>query len=186
MIRHRRDLGKIVTVAGNSAEIGVAEGFFSADILSWENNFPRHYMVDRWACVPTQKGDSSNSPDWHARNYDAALQRVAKYGDRAQILRGNSQAMSLYVDSQSLALLYIDGDHSYEGVLGDLCAWVPKVKLGGIVALHDYENPVYGVKRAVGVFCDKYGFKIHLLPEDKMEDAGAYFVVDSIQNILPC
>lgn len=179
MITHRRDLWKIVTVAGDSAEIGVAEGFFSADILSWRINFPHHYMVDRWRCVPDLKGDSANTQEWHDKNYEAARIRCRPYGDRAILLRGDSKAMAGEVPNQSLALLYIDGDHSYRGVFQDLVCWGPKVKTGGIVALHDYENPSYGVKQAVKDFCNYCNFKVRLLPEDKMEDAGAYFVINA-------
>jgi predicted O-methyltransferase YrrM len=34
-------------------------------------------------------------------------------------------------------LVFIDGDHSYEGLRADWCAWSPLVRAGGVVALHD-------------------------------------------------
>jgi predicted O-methyltransferase YrrM len=39
--------------------------------------------------------------------------------------------------SLSLDFLFVDGDHSAEAVDADLSAWLPKLKPGGIVALHD-------------------------------------------------
>jgi hypothetical protein len=33
--------------------------------------------------------------------------------------------------------MFIDGDHSYEGIKTDWILWSPLVKTGGIVALHD-------------------------------------------------
>jgi hypothetical protein len=39
-----------------------------------------------------------------------------------------------------LDFLFIDGDHSYDGVKGDWDAWSPHVGLGGVVALHDSIN----------------------------------------------
>jgi hypothetical protein len=36
--------------------------------------------------------------------------------------------------------LFIDGDHSYEGIKGDWEAWSDNIKSGGIVALHDSVN----------------------------------------------
>lgn len=176
-IQYRRDLWKIVTVAGDSAEIGVAEGYFSADILSWRTSFPRHYMVDRWRCMPNVKGDSAQSQEWHNKNLAAAQARVAQYGNRAIFLRGDSTQMAEYVPAASLALLYIDGDHSYLGVTTDLLAWVDKVRVGGIIAFHDYENTSYGVKQAVNEFAAARKLAIHPLPEDKMEDAGAYVIL---------
>lgn len=47
-----------------------------------------------------------------------------------------------------LDFLFIDGDHSYEGVLGDLKAFVPKLKPGGTLVLHDYDYE--SVKSALG------------------------------------
>ena len=42
-------------------------------------------------------------------------------------------------------MLFIDGDHSYEGTLADLTDYVPKLNPGGIVAMHDF---VYDSVRA--------------------------------------
>lgn len=177
MIQHRQDLWQVITVSGHAAEIGVAEGYFSADILAWPLKFPILYMVDRWACVPAQRGDASNPPEWHEQNYQAARERVEKHFPRPCFLRGDSVEKSRLVPDHSLAFLYIDGDHSYEGVKADLAAWAPKVVPGGVIGFHDYENPAYGVKPAVQEFCTVRGLYIHLLPEYKIEDAGAWVIV---------
>lgn len=34
--------------------------------------------------------------------------------------------------------LFIDGDHSDPGIRGDLTTWLPHVKAGGFILLHDY------------------------------------------------
>lgn len=45
--------------------------------------------------------------------------------------------------------LYIDGDHSYEGCRADLEAWLPHVRLGGLVVGDDYDHPLFpGVRQA--------------------------------------
>lgn len=38
---------------------------------------------------------------------------------------------------QPIQLLFIDGDHSYEGVKTDFDLWFPKVVNGGVIAFHD-------------------------------------------------
>lgn len=49
-----------------------------------------------------------------------------------------------------VGLLFIDGDHSYEGVRRDLSSWLPRVVNGGTVAFHDTNVAIYpGVKRLV-------------------------------------
>lgn len=45
-------------------------------------------------------------------------------------------------------VLFIDGDHSYETTYSDLLRYSPLVKKGGLVALHDLRDPIYGVSRA--------------------------------------
>lgn len=183
IIRHRRDLWKLLYLlglSGDAAEIGVAEGNFSRDMLAWEAVqrpiIQKLYMVDRWRCTPSVKGDSSMPQSWHDKNFERAKQQVSPFGDRAVLLQGESVEMSNRVPAQSLALLYIDGDHSYNGVMNDLNAWVPKVMQGGIVALHDFENLNYGVNQAVRDFCKIHRKTLISIPEDKPEDAGAYFI----------
>lgn len=179
MIQYRRDLWQAIQVEGNAAEIGVAEGRYSLELLSWKdgngrNLFDKVYLVDRWACNPDQFGDASMPQTWHENNYEEVVQRTRIHGIRPVLLRGDSHRMADLVDDQSLSFLYIDGDHSLEGVTRDLQAWFPKVKPGGLIALHDYENPDYGVKEALQAFA-KDRFEILPIPEDKPQDAGAMF-----------
>ena len=35
-------------------------------------------------------------------------------------------------------LVFIDGDHSYNGCKGDILAWLPNIKTDGIMAVHDF------------------------------------------------
>lgn len=42
---------------------------------------------------------------------------------------------------QAIDLLFIDGDHSLAGVERDWADWFPKVRLGGMIALHDSIAP---------------------------------------------
>jgi predicted O-methyltransferase YrrM len=37
----------------------------------------------------------------------------------------------------AVGMIFIDGDHSYEGLAGDWFAWSPLVARGGVVCLHD-------------------------------------------------
>ena len=38
---------------------------------------------------------------------------------------------------EHVSLIFIDGDHSYDGLAGDWFAWKPLVAPGGVVCLHD-------------------------------------------------
>jgi len=44
-------------------------------------------------------------------------------------------------------ILFIDGDHSYEGVKADFEKYVPFVKKGGLIYMHDVNHHRYGVKK---------------------------------------
>jgi predicted O-methyltransferase YrrM len=43
-------------------------------------------------------------------------------------------------------MLFIDGDHNYDAVVADLRAWLPSLKPGGVLAMHDIDAPM--VKQA--------------------------------------
>jgi hypothetical protein len=181
-IRYRRELYRLFNAPGMAAEIGVAEGNNAEDMLKWMIGPPMRpavsklFLVDRWRTVAAQKGDAAMSQAWHDKNFAQVERRIRLYPGRTEILRGNSVAMADWVTDGSLFLVYIDGDHSYEGCFNDLRAWAPKVRKGGYIACHDFMNPNYGVKQAVMDFCAD-NFKIHSLPEDKPDDAGCYFQI---------
>jgi transposase len=59
-------------------------------------------------------------------------------------------------------------------VLNDIAAYWSKLVSGGIMSFHDHENESYGVKKAVAEFAKENNLEVHLLPENKPEDAGAW------------
>jgi hypothetical protein len=176
-IQYRRELWKLVkNVPGGIAEIGVAEGNFSREMLDWPIVFSTLYCVDRWACVLSQKGDAANPQSWHDKNFARAKEQVKAITTSVVWLRGESVAVAMRIPNRSLRLVYIDADHSYEGVMNDIRAWHPKLVQGGVMAFHDYLNPSYGVHQAVMDFCKEKFLVLNEIPEDKSEDAGAWFL----------
>jgi hypothetical protein len=172
-IKYRRDLYQLLPPNPVTAEIGVAEGFFSRDIIETCKS-SLHYCIDSWEQLP-QTGDGGFDQEWHTKNYGATVSLLKPYGDRVHILRGLSWRMAQHVPDNSLDLLYIDGDHSYEGVKKDLESWYPKVKPGAVIAGHDFINPAYGVFEAVGHFTQARSIKVFVIKEDHDADAGFYF-----------
>lgn len=78
------------------------------------------------------------------------------------------------------SLVFIDGDHEYFACKGDIVGWLPRIKPGGILAVHDFEKekaysranlpahiphpmPWVGVDRAVrNYLCGKYEIVEHV------------------------
>lgn len=73
------------------------------------------------------------------------VMRAAGFGDQHDIrwsqlhmdskLAGHTWPMS---GERNPNMVFIDGDHSYEGCKGDIEAWLPHIVPGGIIAVHDY------------------------------------------------
>jgi predicted O-methyltransferase YrrM len=73
---------------------------------------------------------------------------------RIDLLRGDSHSEAMrdrvvtILEGQPVDLLFIDADHSYEGVARDYELYSPLVAPDGVVMFHDVnEHPVYGVSR---------------------------------------
>lgn len=176
MIKHRSEIHQLlVSLPGDMAEIGVAEGRFSLEMLKW----PLHkklFLVDRWSSVVGQRGDGSLPQQWHDENLKQVEERTAPFRERVVLLRGNSTVMARKVLDASLCLVYIDADHSYEAVSADIKAWRQKLVPKGIMAFHDYQNKNYGVHEAVNDYAQANGFVVMPIEENHPQDAGAYFV----------
>lgn len=176
MINYRRELPKLLQKLGLpmiGIEVGVAQGNFSWELLT--NGMEKLYSVDAWKELP-QTGDGGFPQSWHDDNYEMAKEKLSEFGDKSIILRGISHEMAILIEDNTLGLVYLDGDHSLNGVRTDLEAWYSKLVVGGVMAGHDYWSDAYGVKDAVKEFCKKNDIEYHIMDEDKIDDAGFYFI----------
>lgn len=150
-IRSWRDLQQLVPPGGNAAELGVATGRLTHDLVHWEL-FETVYMVDKWQQVSEQHGDGSFQQSWHDANHLMALAVWEAHPDRVKILRGDTVQMAEHVPDGSLSFCFVDADHSYDGVTRDIEAWRPKMVAGGVMAFDDYLSIDYGVQAAVEAY----------------------------------
>lgn len=175
-INYRRDLPALMrelNLPMIAVMLGVAEGLDSLDLLV--NGIQKLYMVDAWKSYENMFGDVSNFQNWHDRNYGIAMDKIRGYEHKCVVLRGLTDEMAPSVPNESVGMVYVDANHTREWVLKDINNYLPKLVPGGIMAFHDYENPSYEVGEAVREYCEgKYD--IIPIPEDKMEDAGCYFI----------
>jgi hypothetical protein len=71
-------------------------------------------------------------------------------GDTVMPLSGSSKDVSNIYGGKA-RMLFIDGDHSYDGTKADYEAWESRVQKHGIICFHDYQNAHYldGVTRFI-------------------------------------
>lgn len=82
---------------------------------------------------------------------------AAEIGDRAHLLVMTTCEAAAHVADGSLDFVFIDADHRYESVNEDIAHWAPKVRKGGWVGGHDYNEKWPGVVRAVD---EAYGGRV--------------------------
>jgi len=94
--------------------------------------------VDNFQGIP---GDQTQFQAGRTDVYQTFLSNVVRYGLRVSLLYMDSlKAAELFKD-RSLAMVFIDDDHTDFGRIHD--AWSRKVKSGGIAAGHDYNNIMF-------------------------------------------
>lgn len=169
-IKYRTEFGALLThlgLKGHAVEIGNAECRHAAVLIS-QPAITKLYLIDSWEHLD-QPGDGGYPAEWHTTNWKECHERVEPFKEKAVFLKGMSHTMIKKIPDDSLILAYIDGDHSFAGCFSDLLNVSPKVKSGGVIALHDYLNHSYGVNRAVQKFIVENNYDInsvHVTEED--------------------
>jgi predicted O-methyltransferase YrrM len=87
-------------------------------------------------------------------SYDAFLANLERAGVRDGVdpIRATSYEARPSVADDSVDVLFVDGSHRYEDVLGDLDAWRPALRIGARVAVHDaveYPGVAAGLRERV-------------------------------------
>jgi hypothetical protein len=175
-IEYRRQLPELLRLLNLpmvAVECGSAEGRFAVELLN--SGIEKLYLVDAWRQL-NQAGDGGFDQSWHDGNYQQMLERTKAFGDKVVILRGLSHEMAEHIPDESLGLVYIDADHSYEGCMRDLESYYNKVVDGGIVAGHDFLNMAYGVNRAAKQFCEEMKIEINVVPDEHESMASFWFI----------
>lgn len=146
-------------------EVGVALGDFSEFMLSalrprefiGMDLFGLHELETLWG-RPTREIFEGKT---HAQYY---CDRFASHPVR--VMEGDSVAALASLPDGIADLIYIDGDHSYEGVKRDAAQAIKKVKSDGLVIFNDYimydhlQGGEYGVVPAVNELVNETDWRI--------------------------
>ena len=139
-------------------EVGVRTGKNAEHMLELMPNLTL-YLVDTWAKPPAgdsyyNSGDgvADRPPGFFKKTFRETQNRTVRFGSRAVMMKMTSEdaAKQFTASGIKFDFVFIDADHSYEGVTADILQWWPLVKKGGYLCGHDYDHPRIGeVKRAV-------------------------------------
>jgi hypothetical protein len=114
-------------------------------------NMKSLYLIDPWM---------NGSPLDDIR-YQYVSSLAKHYGNITVIRKKSEEAIDEIPDG--LDFIYIDGDHSYEGVKKDLSLYYPKLKRDGVIGGHDFvsEDDTLGVAYAVVEFRNQTGLCLY-------------------------
>ena len=123
---------------------GRSASFMAVEIINSNKNI-------KFDCVDTWEGSIEHKTYdviTEEKLYDIFLSNIEPVKHVINPIRMDSIEASKLYDDNSLDFVFIDASHEYEDVKKDILAWLPKVKIGGILAGHDYDT-FEGVNRAV-------------------------------------
>ncbi len=144
------------------AEVGVWRGEMSWQLLEHLPQLRCLYMIDAWQPYKGSNMDGKGIEEMQVAKQEA-IAKTHKYGNRRLILQTDSASAANGLIT--LDFVFIDADHTYEGVKRDLHAWWPTVRSGGLFSGHDYKdthsrNHKFGVKTAVDEFAAEKGLEV--------------------------
>lgn len=137
----RDDLPAFFAFAGlkSGAEIGVEQGAFSETLIR-KNPGCELFSVDAWLAYKGYREHVSQGKlDGFYEATKVRLERAAaETGSESEVIKGLSTTVSTTFRDGGLDFVYLDGNHTLPQVIADLAAWTPKVRVGGVIAGHDY------------------------------------------------
>lgn len=134
---NRVDLAKFLAkFAKTGAEIGVAHGKYSEILMNANPDLTLH-GVDPYETYKGYK-DYQLQRTFEALRADAHT-RLDKYPNYHFIRKTSMDALADFEDGR-LDFVYIDANHTAPWVGDDIREWAKKVRVGGVVAGHDYSR----------------------------------------------
>ena len=165
----RSQLLQFLPKGGEVAEIGVAEGDFSREIL--DATLPRRlHLIDPWEHqdrADYSKDLNNVSEATQEARFDAVQARFRnEIGNKSVcVYRDYADDAAVFFADGQLDWVYIDGMHTLDAAYQDLLTYRHKVKSGGFIVGHDYTNHAqaqrwnFGVVEAVNRFVLEFGYE---------------------------
>lgn len=81
--------------------------------------------------------------------------------------QGDSKQVADLWQNGKIDVLFIDGDHTYEGCKADIDSWYPHMAKDGVMLFHDCDATSPGVVQAVHEFAEKLGVELFESPNQR-------------------
>lgn len=122
------DLAKSLETISIGVEIGSYTGASSLMIAKGLNKYSKLYCIDTW------ENDAMTEGNWNT--YDVFSKNTQLVANKINTVKSNSTDAAIGFNKE-IDFLFIDGDHSYDGVKADVDAWFVKLKRSGVIIMHD-------------------------------------------------
>ncbi len=157
-VKYRKDISSIFNSLNitHICEIGVRTGENLFNIIT--DDIKLAVGIDIWRSTDKpSENDLYFSQEDLNQQYLQVLNKTKEYNGKVIVNRNFSHLAANDYPDEYFDFIYIDADHTYEAVKRDLNVWWSKLKRGGLIGLHDYEeinhsNIPFGVVKAVTEF----------------------------------
>jgi predicted O-methyltransferase YrrM len=137
------------SINGTSNMTMIEIGCYTGESTSfWCNHFLKVFAIDPW--IDGKGYDDKDIASIKMSNFvEAEFDSRLKKFDNFEKIKNFSYNVVDKFEDESIDFIYIDGEHTYEGVKRDIELYQPKIKKGGYIAGHDYKPKWTGVIKAV-------------------------------------
>ena len=129
-------------------EIGICRGENIVYFLENTNKIDKIHCIDPY--LPYMDWIGPITQDDMDSYYEITIKNFAPHMNRIMMYKDTSDNCVSKFENEQFDYIFIDGDHSYEGIIKDLYNYYDKVKTGGIFSGHDINLP--DVQRALREF----------------------------------
>jgi hypothetical protein len=197
----RTQLIRLLPQSGEVAEIGVANGDFSQDILT-EAKPRRLHLIDPWEHqdrADYAKDINNVFEREQDDRFNAVLARFRTQidGGIVKIHRDYSEDAANFFGKEQLDWIYIDGMHTVDAAYNDLVTYAPKIREDGFIVGHDYTNHLqaqqwnFGVVDAINRFVLDFNYEFVALTIEafptyvltKSKDSAQQLMEELIRNV---
>ena len=160
-------------------ELGVRDGKHFEQFV--KSNADEIIGVDLWLDSENiYENDKKFSQEKQDLMYNNLVNKYSQ-DSRVKLIKHDSSSLSSKYDDSYFDLVFVDADHSYEGSKKDINMWYNKVRSGGILCGHDYEDfgvnidgkyYKFGVIKAVNEFVKNNNLEDKLFVTPKKGNLG--------------